>query len=67
VIKRLVAGVASGIGERFNNALGFISYWRDEAGHGALSDIGEVEAYEAILGLSHLARLTSENRAALTT
>jgi hypothetical protein len=67
VVKRVTAGVASGVGERFNNALGVISYWRDEAGHGALSNIGEVEAHEAILGLLRLARLTSDNWAALTT
>ncbi len=51
VIKRVTAGVTSGIDERFNNALGLLTYWRDEAGHGTPSNIGEVEAHEAILGL----------------
>jgi hypothetical protein len=67
VIKRVTARVTPGIGERFNNALGLLTYWRDEAGHGTSSNIGEVEAHEAILGLLRLARLTSDNWAALTT
>jgi hypothetical protein len=66
VIKRVTAGVTPGISERFNNALGLLTYWRDEAGHGTPSNIGEVEAHEAILGLLRLARLTSDNWAALT-
>jgi hypothetical protein len=66
VIKRVTASVTSSIGERFTNALGLLTYWRDEAGHGTPSNIGEVEAHEAILGLLRLARLTSDNWAALT-
>jgi hypothetical protein len=66
VIKRVTAGVTSGIAERFTNALGLLTYWRDEAGHGTPSNIGEVEAHEAILGLLRLARLTSDNWATLT-
>jgi hypothetical protein len=66
VIERVTAGVTPCIGERFNNALGLLTYWRDEAGHGTPSNIGEVEAHEAILGLLRLARLMSDNWATLT-
>jgi hypothetical protein len=66
VIKRVTTGATSGVGERFNNALGLLSYWRDEAGHGTFSNIGEVEAHEAILGLLRLVRLAADNWDVLT-
>jgi hypothetical protein len=66
VVKRVTAGVTTGVGERFNNALGLLTYWRDEAGHGSVSNIGEVEAHEAILGLLRLVRMTADNWEALT-
>jgi hypothetical protein len=66
VIKRVIAGSTSVVGERFNNALGILSFWRDEAGHGIASNIGEIEAHEAISRLLRLARFTSDNWAALT-
>jgi hypothetical protein len=66
VIKRVTASVTSAMAERFTNALGLLTYWRDEAGHGTPTNIGEVEAHEAILGLLRLARLASDNWTELT-
>lgn len=66
VIKRVIAGSTSGLGDRFNSALGILSFWRDEAGHGIASNIGEIEAHEAISRLLRLARFTSENWIILT-
>jgi len=67
VIKRVTAGVSDSTGDRFSNALGLLTYWRDEAAHGTASSIGEIEAHEAILGLLRLARLTSDSWGVLTT
>jgi len=66
VIKLVTAGTATGLGERFTNALGILAYWRDDAGHGTASTIGEIEAHEAISRLLRLAQFTSDNWAALT-
>jgi len=66
VIKRVKAASNASAGERFSNALGLLTYWRDDAGHGTVSNIGEVEAHEAILGLLRLARLTSDHWLVLT-
>lgn len=67
VVKRVIGGSAPTLGARFESALGILSYWRDEAGHGTASSIGEIEAHEAISRLLRLARFTSDNWTALTT
>jgi Acyltransferase family len=55
VIKRVITGSTSVLGERFNSTLGILSFWRDEAGHGIASNIGEIEPHEAISRLLRLA------------
>jgi hypothetical protein len=67
VIKLVMAHTAPVLGERFTNALGILAYWRDDAGHGTASTIGEIEAHEAISRLLRLAQFTSDNWPALTT
>ena len=66
VIKLITAGVTSALRDRFTNALGILSYWRDEAGHGMASTISEIEAHEAISSLLRLAQLTQDHWANLT-
>jgi hypothetical protein len=66
IIKRMTGNAASGIGAQFQDALGILSYWRDDAAHGLASTIGEIDAYEAISRLLRLARFVSDNWAALT-
>jgi hypothetical protein len=65
-MRRLRGNTTSNVGDQFEHALGILSYWRDDAGHGAASSIGEIEAYEAISRLLRLARFTSDNWQALT-
>ena len=65
-IKHLRGNTSSNVGDQFEHALGILSYWRDAAGHGVTSSIGEVEAYEAISRLLRLARFTSDNWQSLT-
>lgn len=66
VMKAVTAGVQPSIGDRFNSALGVLAYWRDEAGHGTASAIGEIEAHEALSRLLRLAQFTSDNWSVLT-
>jgi len=67
VIKLVVIGAGKAVEEQFTNALGILSYWRDDAGHGMASTIGEIDAHEAISRLLRLAQFTSDHWAVLTT
>lgn len=67
VINLVAAGAAHAVEQQFTNALGILSYWRDDAGHGIASTIAEIEAYEAISRLLRLAQFTSDHWSALTT
>jgi hypothetical protein len=60
VIKIVAAGQTQAMADRFAGALGVIGYWRDEAGHGTASSIGEIEAHEALSSLLRLARFTAD-------
>ena len=66
-IKQIRDGTDKVLGDRFGLALGILSYWRDEAAHGTASNIGEVDAHEALSRLLGLARLTNDNWVKLTT
>lgn len=66
VTKRLISGLPHGLGERFADALGILSFWRDDAGHGTASTISEIEAHEALSRLLRLAQFTSDNWDRLT-
>jgi hypothetical protein len=49
------------LSEPFRSATGLLSYWRDEAAHGAISNISEIEAHEAVSRLLRFAQFTSDN------
>jgi hypothetical protein len=66
VAKLIRAKTGGNVGERFEHALGILTYWRDAAGHGRACSIGEIEAHEAISGLLRLARFTEDNWQTLT-
>jgi hypothetical protein len=61
VIARVVGNVPTGIGQGFKDALGILSYWRDDASHGVASTVGEIESHEAISRLLRLAQFTSDH------
>jgi hypothetical protein len=66
ITKHLRGNATSNVGDQFEHALGILSYWRDDAGHGVASSIGEIEAYEAIsrlLRLAHWQTLTAQESA----
>jgi hypothetical protein len=66
VIKDVISNASVELGKRFSDALGILSYWRDDASHGIASNIGEIEAHEALSRLLRLAQFTSDNWSALT-
>jgi hypothetical protein len=66
VISLVVGNSAKTLQDQFNGALGILSFWRDDAGHGMASTIGELEAHEAISRLLRLAQFTSDNWSVLT-
>jgi hypothetical protein len=67
VMKLVVTGAGKAVEEQFTNALGILAYWRDAAGHGMASRIGEIEAHETISRLLRLAQFTSDHWSVLTT
>ncbi len=66
VIALIIGSVSKGIAEQFETGCGILSYWRDEASHGSESNIGEIEAHEALSRLLRLCQFTSANWEALT-
>lgn len=63
----LVTGkISTRLREDFLAGLSVLSYWRDEAGHGAVTNISEPEAFIALTQLLRLSQLTADNWAALT-
>jgi hypothetical protein len=59
ITKHLRGNTTNNVGDQFEHALGILTYWRDAAGHGVASSIGEIEAYEAISRLLRLERFHS--------
>jgi hypothetical protein len=60
-IDGIVHGLRSGIAEPFKAATSLLSYWRDEAAHGTVSEISEIEAYTALGRLVRFAQFTCDN------
>jgi hypothetical protein len=46
--------------------MSLLSYWRDEAAHGTVSEIAEIEAHTALGRLVRFAQFTSDNWDELT-
>src|SRR5262245_4118633 len=66
VINLITGTLQAGLADRFSSSLGILSYWRDDAGHGIASTIGEIEAHEALARLLRLAQLVTDNWTELT-
>jgi hypothetical protein len=65
-IDNIVHGARAGIAEPFRAATSLLSYWRDEAAHGTLSEISEIEAHTALGRLVRVAQFTCDNWGELT-
>jgi hypothetical protein len=66
VTKLITANVAAGIAGQFETALQVLHYWRDDAGHGTMTSISEIEAHASLTQLLRLAQFASDHWAQLT-
>jgi hypothetical protein len=57
----VVGQATSSVKRQFEAALHILQYWRDDASHGTLTSITEVEAYAAVSELLRLAQFTSDH------
>jgi hypothetical protein len=62
----LIGKARKEIAQPFANMMGLLSYWRDDAAHGGLSPISELEAHEALTRLLRLANFVNDNWKELT-
>jgi hypothetical protein len=49
------------LSSQFKSLIDLLSYWRDEASHGGVSDISEIEAYQALNRLLRLALFVDDH------
>jgi hypothetical protein len=61
IIEEIVGSSRPALAGPFRSATGLLSYWRDDAAHGAISGISEIEAHEALSRLLRFAQFASDN------
>ncbi len=66
VTKLITSGLSAGIATQFVSALQVLHYWRDDAGHGTMTTITEVEAHASLTQLLRLAQFASDHWTQLT-
>jgi hypothetical protein len=62
----ITSNVAAGLASQFTTALQVLHYWRDDAGHGTMTTISEIETHASLMQLLRLAQLATDNWTALT-
>jgi hypothetical protein len=67
VTKVITSGLPAGLASQFVSALQVLHYWRDDAGHGTMTAISEVEAHASLTQLLRLAQFASDHWTHLTT
>jgi hypothetical protein len=67
VTNRLLTGVTHGIADQFRLPLQVLHYWRDDAAHGSMTTITELEAHASLTHLLRLAQFSSDHWDKLTT
>ena len=65
-IEQIVKGLPPSVAGPFRGATGLLSFWRDEAAHGRVSEISEIEAHEAVARLIRFAQFTNDRWEELT-
>ncbi len=63
---RVLQGVTEGLKRQFEAAAQVLHYWRDDAGHGTMTNIDEIEAHASLTQLLRLAQIASDHWAELT-
>lgn len=66
IVNAIVGQLGGRVAESFRNQVELLNYWRDDAAHGLPSEIGELEAVEAVIRLLRFAQFVSEHWATLT-
>jgi hypothetical protein len=61
IVDGIVGQARSAIAGPFRSATGLLSYWRDDAAHGIVSNISEIEAHEALSRLLRFAQFANDN------
>jgi hypothetical protein len=64
--KLLTRGVTQSVAAQFETALQVLHYWRDDAGHGSMTTISEIEAHASLTQLLRLAQFASDHWDVLT-
>jgi hypothetical protein len=65
-IDSIVQGARPSVADPFKAATSLLSYWRDEAAHGIVSEISEIEAHTALGRLVRFSQFTCDNWTELT-
>jgi hypothetical protein len=66
ITKRVASGLTPGLAAQFAAALQVLHYWRDDAGHGTMTTISEIEAHASLTQLLRLAQFASDHWAQLS-
>jgi hypothetical protein len=66
IVDAIVGQARAAIASPFRSATGLLSYWRDDAAHGVVSNISEIEAHEALSRLLRFAQFANDNWVELT-
>jgi hypothetical protein len=61
-----MGGLTASIVNQFTVALSVLHYWRDDASHGVMTTISEIEAHASLLQLLRLAQFASDHWDKLT-
>jgi hypothetical protein len=66
VTQRITGVAAKALGAQLDTALHVLHYWRDDASHGTMTTISEIEAYAGLTQLLRLAQFASDHWDQLT-
>jgi hypothetical protein len=66
ITKRVTDGLAKPLVARFEATMQVLHYWRDDAGHGTMTTIGEIDAHASLTQLLRLAHFASDHWDQLT-
>jgi hypothetical protein len=66
IISLIVGQAREPIAAPFRSATSLLSYWRDDAAHGLISTISEIEAHDAMARLLRFSQFTTDNWTELT-
>lgn len=66
ITKSIIGNVSAGIASQFEDRLQGMHYWRDDAAHGVMTTISEIEAHTSLTQLLRLAQFSTDHWNQLT-